>query len=294
MIWPQSLSKKIRTKVDLSGCTSFKIGGLAEYFFEPKNIQELRQALILAKRSGQRVFILGSGSNILVSDAGIDGLVIRLAGKNFKKSFSQGSCIIAGSGLKISALILFSKKKNLSGLEFLVGIPGTLGGCLIGNAGAWGKAIGDLVSEVGVLDYRGKFKLLQSKQFKFSYRKSNLNKYIIIWAKLKLQTVVKKVIVEKIKENLLRRKQSQGDNLPNAGCIFKNPADHFSAGRLIDACGLKGKARGKAVISKRHANFILNVGQAKSKDVLSLIRLTQKRVEKKFKINLEPEIKIWD
>jgi len=292
MLWPKSLSKKIKTKVNLTGYTSFKIGGQAEYFFEPKNLKSLQQVLVSAKQAGKRVFILGAGSNILVSNAGLDGLVIRLSSKDFKKCCCQGSCVVAGSGLKLNALISFSRQKNLSGLEFLVGIPGTLGGSLAGNAGAWGKTIGELVSQVGVLDYNGKLKLLAGKQLKFTYRKSNLNKYIIIWAKLKLQAAQKKVIVAKIEENLLRRKQSQGNSLPNAGCIFKNSACG-SAGRLIDNCGLKGKTRGGAVISKLHANFILNTGNAKSGDVLLLMDLMQKKVKKRFKINLEPEIKIW-
>ena len=293
MPWSESLSKKIKTKVNLAGYTSFKIGGQVEYFFEPKNLKSLQQVLVSAKQAGKRVLILGAGSNILVSQAGLSGLVIRLSSQDFRKCYCQGSCIVAGSGLKLNALISFSRKKNLSGLEFLVGIPGTLGGSLAGNAGAWGQSIGELVSQVGVLDYNGKLKVLANKQLKFAYRKSNLNKYIIIWAKLKTHTVQKKIIVAKINENLLRRKQSQGNSLPNAGCIFKNPACG-SAGRLIDSCGLKGKVRGKAVISKRHANFILNTGNAKSGDVLSLMELMQKKVRERFKINLEPEIKIWE
>lgn len=288
MHWP----KNLKTKVNLAGYTSFKIGGQAEYFLEPKNLEELRQALVSAKQAGKRVFILGAGSNILVSQAGLAGLVIRLSSKDFRKCSCLGSCVAAGSGLKLNELISFSRKKNLSGLEFLVGIPGTLGGSLMGNAGAWGKSIGELVKQAGVLDYNGKLKVLAGRQLKFAYRKSNLNKYIIIWAKLKLRPGNKKVITSKIRKYMLQRKQSQSNNLPNAGCIFKNPACG-SAGRLIDSCGLKGKSRGGAVISKLHANFILNTGNAKSQDVLSLIDLMQKKVKEKFKINLEPEIKIW-
>jgi UDP-N-acetylmuramate dehydrogenase len=292
MYWPKSLSKKIKTKTNLAGYTSFKIGGQAEYFFEPKNIKELQEALVSAKRAGKRVLILGAGSNVLISDTGIDALVIRLNSKDFKKSSCQGSSVVAGSGLKLNALISFSRNKNLSGLEFLVGIPGTLGGCLMGNAGAWGKSIGELVKQVGVLDYNGKLKILQSKQLKFAYRKSNLDKYIIIWCRLKLHTTQKKIIAAKIKEFLLLRRKSQNNHLPNAGCVFKNPGQG-SAGRLIDICGLKGKSKGQAVISKLHANFILNTGKAKSRDVLSLMDLMQKKVKRRFKLSLEPEIKIW-
>ncbi len=240
MHWPKSLSNQIKTKKNLSGYTSFKIGGQAKYFFQPQNLKSLQEGLVFAKQAGLPVFILGAGSNLLVSGAGLDGLVIRLNSKDFRKCFCQGSCLVAGSGLKLNTLISFSKKKNLGGLEFLAGIPGTLGGCLMGNAGAWGKSIGELVKQIGALDYNGNLKILGSKQLKFAYRKSNLNKYIIIWAKLKLQAAGKKAIVARIKAFLLQRKQSQSNNLPNAGCVFKNPAGD-SAGRLIDICGLKGK-----------------------------------------------------
>ncbi len=292
MRWPRNLNKAIKTKISLAGFTSFKIGGRAKYFFEPKNIKELQEVLVSAKQGGVRVFILGAGSNILISQAGLNGLVVKLSSKDFRKCHLQGSSVVVGGGLKLNELITFSKQVNLSGLEFLVGIPGTLGGSLLGNAGAWGKSLGELVEQVGVLDYNGKLKLLAGKQLKFVYRKSNLNKYIIIWARLKLHVAQKKMIANKINEFILRRKQVQGNNLPNAGCIFKNPVGG-SAGRLIDLSGLKGLARGGAVISRLHANFILNTGKATSGDVLSLMDLIQKKVKEKFKINLELEIKLW-
>ena len=292
MPWQKSLSKQIKTKTNLSGCTSFKIGGQAKYFFEPKNLKSLQAALVSAKGSGERVFVLGAGSNILVSDTGLDGLVIRLSSKYFRKCSVSGNCVVASGGLKLNVLILFAAKNNLSGLEFLAGIPGTIGGCLMGNAGAWGKAIGELVEQIGVLDYNGKLITLTSQQLRFAYRRTNLNKYIIVWVKLKLLRANKKVIALSIRKYLTLRKQTQSNSLPNAGCIFKNPLND-SAGRLIDACGLKGKINGGAVISKRHANFILNTGKAKCSDVLSLMDLIRKKVKAKFKINLKPEIKIW-
>ncbi|MDD5130093.1 MAG: UDP-N-acetylmuramate dehydrogenase [Candidatus Omnitrophica bacterium] len=292
MLWPKSLSKRIKTKVNLSAYTSFKIGGQAQYFFEPEGLKSLQQALILARHAGMRVFILGLGSNVLVSDAGLDGLVIRLNRKFFQKCICRGNFIVAGGGLKLNKLIVFSGKNKLSGVEFLTGIPGTLGGALLGNAGAWGQSIGALANEIGVLDYSGKFRILSGKQLKFSYRSSNLNKYVIIWARLRLLPGKKNEITAKIREYLRKRKQAQNNRLPNAGCIFKNPGKD-SAGKLIDACGLKGRRVGKAVISESHANFILNAKGAKSRDVLSLMDLIQKKVKEKFKVGLEPEIKIW-
>lgn len=292
MLWPKDLSKKIKTKIKLASLTSFKIGGPAKFFFEPADIKSLQRGLALAWHNGIKVFILGSGSNVLASDAGVDGLVIRLTAKVFRATHAQGTCIIAGSGLKLSQLILFAQKKGLTGLEFLAGIPGTLGGALAGNAGAWGRGIGELVKQVNVLDYRGILRTINYKELKFAYRESNLDKYIIISATLRLRGADKSLIAQKIKNYLLKRRKNQGDHLPNAGCIFKNPKRSF-AGALIDKCGLKGKTKGGASVSRVHANFILNSQQARSADVLSLMDLIEKKVKSKFKIKLKPEIKIW-
>jgi UDP-N-acetylmuramate dehydrogenase len=292
MLWPKNLNKEIKTGIKLADLTSFKIGGRARFFFEPRDLESLQEALACARRAKVKVFILGAGSNILANDSGIDGMVIKLSGRDFKGLDNQGACIRAGSGLKLNQLVLFAKDKGLSGLEFLAGIPGTLGGALAGNAGAWGRSIGEQVKEVSVLDYNGRMKLLAGRNLRFAYRKSNLNKYIILSAKLKLHAADKDRIAFKIKGYLLRRSKTQGNSLPNAGCIFKNPAK-FPAGKLIDACGLKGKTKGAAVISMVHANFILNLGKAKSRDVLSLMDLMRRKVRERFKINLQPEIKIW-
>jgi UDP-N-acetylmuramate dehydrogenase len=292
MLWPQNLNKKIKIKVNLARYTSFKIGGPAKFFFEPQSLRELQQALIFAKHAGIRVFILGAGSNILVSDTGLDGLVIKLSGRDFKQLYIKGACIVAGGGLKLSQLNLFAKNQGLSGLEFLIGIPGTLGGALVGNAGAWGQSIGGLVREVSVLDYKGRLKLLKAKSLKFAYRKSNLNEYIVLGAKLQLCTKAKDVIVARLKGYLAQRSKTQDKGVPSAGCIFKNPSQG-AAGRIIELCGLKGRVKGGAAISELHANFILNTGRANSRDVLSLMNLMRKEAKKRFQVNLEPEIKIW-
>jgi UDP-N-acetylmuramate dehydrogenase len=292
MLCPKSLSKKIRSKVKLSRLTSFKIGGPVRFFLEATDIEELQAALIWAKRARLPVFILGSGSNILVSDSGLNGLVIKLGGEFFKHIYRDRQCLEAGSAIQLNQLILYAKNNALSGSEFLAGIPGTLGGALAGNAGAWGKSIGDLVEEVRVLDYRGNPEILGPGELKFSYRRSNLHKYIILSARLKLGKGNKNIIGSNIREYLLRRNKTQSNNLPGAGCIFKNPTK-AAAGKLIDDCGLKGVSKGGAVISKVHANFILNKAKAGSGDVLSLMDLARRKVREKFKVNLEPEIKIW-
>jgi len=292
MLWPKNLNKSIRTNVKLAGLTSFKVGGAAKFFFEAKNIKDLREALVIAKSAGIPVFILGAGSNILVSDSGLDGLVIKLGGGFFKRAHGVGTFLEAGGALKLNQLILYAKNNGLSGLEFLTGIPGTLGGALAGNAGAWGKSISSQVKEVAVLDYNGKQKSLGPKELKFSYRKSNLNKYVIISCKLKLRSSDKHTIGLMMREYLLERNKVQNNNLPSAGCIFKNPGKN-TAGKLIDACGLKGRSKGGALIANFHANFILNKGKASSRDILFLMDLMQKSVKKRFEVNLEPEIRIW-
>ncbi|TRZ95980.1 UDP-N-acetylmuramate dehydrogenase [bacterium] len=292
MRWPKNLDEKIRLRVKLAGYTTFKIGGPARFFFEPDSLKELLEALAFAKNKGIPVVILGAGSNILVSDSGLDGLVIKLSGRDFKLLRINGVYMQAGCGLKLNQLLIGAKNKSLSGFEFLAGIPGTLGGALMGNAGARGKSIGDLVEELRVLDYNGKIKLLKKDQLKFSYRKSNLHKYIIVSAKLKLAPGKQDEIALLISQFLRQRARTQENNLPNAGCIFKNPTKAV-AGKLIEACGLKSKAAGGAVISKVHANFILNRGRAKSKDVLSLMHLMRDEVKRRFKVNLEPEIILW-
>lgn len=292
MLWPKNLNKKIKTKINLAKYTSFKIGGPALFFFEPKNLEILQEVLRCAKKAGIKIYILGAGSNILVSDTGIKGLVIKLSNDNFKFIQRKKSSLTVGSALRLNQLVAFTKNNTLSGLEFLAGIPGTVGGAIAGNAGAWGKEIGELVKEVSVLDYSGKLSILRKNKLKFAYRKSNLNKYVIIAAKLKLKKADKNNINFKVKEYLLKRNKTQCNRLPNAGCIFKNPSKN-SAGFLIDRCGLKGKIKGGALISKTHANFILNFRHSKSSDVMALMNLIQKKVKEKFKIILKPEIKIW-
>lgn len=290
MNWQRSL--KVKRNQLLRNKTTFRIGGRADFFSEPNDLGELNLIVSRAKENNIPVFIIGAGSNLLISDQGVRGLVIRLSSAYFRNISLKGSCIEAGSGIALAQLIQFAKDESLSGFEFLAGIPGTLGGALAMNAGCRGKSIGDLAREIEVLDYAGNIKRIKSQEIKFGYRKTNLGNYIILSAVLKLKRSSKEVILHNIKEYLLKRRDSQDLTFSNAGCIFKNPKS-LSAGRLIDFCGLKGKSMGGAIISEKHANFILNKGNAKAEDVLRLMSLIKARVRKKFRVNLEPEIKIW-
>ncbi len=291
MSWQKEL--RVKTNQPLKDKTTLKIAGPAEFFSEPKGLPELKLLINKAKENNLPLSIIGAGSNLLISDRGVKGLLIKLNSPHFKKISLKDNYIEAGSGVMLFKLIQCVRKKSLSGIEFLSGIPGTLGGALAMNAGCWGKNIGDLVEEVKVMDYKGKVRRLNKRKIKFGYRESGLGEYIILSAVLKLKRENTQAINRNIKDYILRRRNSQDLTFPSAGCIFKNPVSS-SAGRLIELCGLKGRRIGGASISTKHANFILNKGNAKSEDVLKLIRLARERVKKRFKVTLEPEIKIWE
>lgn len=292
MNWCGVLRGRIRKKEPLKKHTTFKVGGPAEFFFEPEDIRDLKSFISLVKRHGIGFRIIGAGSNILISDKGIKGAVLRLSSQAFKKISFNKTLVRVGAGKPLWELILECRKKGLSGLEFLVGIPGTAGGALLMNAGVKEKNIGDLVRNVTVIDRNGQVKILSLKKLKFGYRKSNLEKFIVLAASLKLVKKDRQAINENIKNMLDYRRRTQDYSYPSAGCVFKNPKGN-SAGRLIDLCGLKDKSINGAGVSKIHANFILNLNQAKSSDILRLIQLITNKVRSKFKITLEPEIKIW-
>jgi len=292
MHWWKSLKGKVKTREPLRDHTTFKIGGPARFFVEPKDIRDLRLLLYFKKRYKLPIFILGAGSNILAGDKGVKGVVLHLGSLYFKRVFFRNNFIEAGSAVLLSRAIRLSGERGLSGLEYLAGIPGSIAGALAMNAAVADKAIADLVENVTVMDYNGKVKVLHKKDLRFGYRKSNLTKYLILSVCLKLARKNKRRIQEEAMRRLRRRWLTQDLSLPSAGCVFRNPK-HDSAGRLIDLCGLKGKVAGGAAISLKHANFIVNAGRARAKDVLRLMDLAKKEVRKKFGIILEPEIKIW-
>ncbi|MGD0336484.1 MAG: UDP-N-acetylmuramate dehydrogenase [Candidatus Omnitrophota bacterium] len=292
MNWRRGLKAKVNKGEPLKNKTSFKIGGEARFFSSVRNENELKELIVASRRYKIPVFILGAGSNILVSDRGVGGLVIKLNSRVFKKVTFNKNLVTVGSGATLSEVIRKASALGLSGLEFLVGIPGTMGGAIIMNAGAWGKDIGNIIEKVKVMDYRGEVKFLDRGKIKFGYRDSGLGSYVILGAVLRLCRDRRANILRRIKENLDLRRNTQDNTKPNAGCVFKNPAG-MSAGKLIDLCGLKGKSSGGAAVSLRHANFILNKRNARSRDVLKLMDLIRAKVKRDFDIELKPEIKIW-
>lgn len=292
MNWPKNLKSEIKLAEPLKNKTTFKVGGPAKLFCAPRGLADLKLLIRAAKKNKLKIFVLGAGSNILVPDKGVEGLVLQLSSSYFKKISFRGNCLSAGAGLMLGRVVGAAKLKGLSGLEFLIGIPGTVGGALMMNAGAWGRSIGELIEAVEVIDFKGKVKLLKKRDIKFGYRSCGLGRCIILSARLRLDKKNKEELRQDLNRYLQARAKSQDSAFPNAGCVFKNPAGE-SAGKLIELCGLKGRKIGGASISRKHANFIMNKKNARSGDILSLMKLVKCAVKNKFKLNLEPEIKIW-
>jgi len=313
----KELGENLKFNEPLKKWTTFRIGGPAKYFFIAKNKEDLIKAIKTARQLKIPYFILGGGSNLLVSDKGFKGIVIKIQDSRFK---IQDSRIIASAGVKLAELVRTATEIGLAGLEWAAGVPGTLGGAISGNAG-WPsnrKNISAVVEKVEVLEIKGlrlKIKNFSNKDCQFRYRESIFKhkpNLIILSATLKL----KKWNKEKIKKNILEILRSRKDKIPSgfsAGCVFKNwkweigswkllkrfpqlqsfkESGIIPAGWLIEKSSLKGKKIGGAKISEKHANFILNEKEAKAKDVLSLINLIKKEVYKKFRIKLKEEIKL--
>lgn len=270
--------------------TSFRIGGPADYFCVAKDVGEIRQALAFAKEKKLPVSIIGAGTNFLVLDRGFRGLVIKIAG-GLQWVKIKANRAHVGAGVMLQRLIVSLARKGLGGMEFLAGIPGSVGGAVVMNAGAWGKEIAGCVEQIKVMDLKGEEKTL--RKIGFGYRKSRLqgSAWIVTEVVLKLRRKKRGAINKKIKEYLAKRRASQPLGIPNCGSIFKNPGNDF-AGRLIEHAGCKGMRVGDAQVSAKHANFIVNLGEAKAKDVIKLMTCVRKEVKDRFRIELEPEVKI--
>ena len=273
----------METNITLKDKNTFRVGGLARYYSFVNSKKELEETLLFAKKEKLPVFVIGEGSNLLISDNVFEGVVIKLNLKEMKK---EGNFFRVQAGVLLRELVLKAKEFNLGGLEWAVGIPGTLGGAIFGNAGAHKHSISELIKEVEVFDGE-KTRILKKEACEFDYRESVFKKnpnFIILSAILELKEGVSE---ELMKEYLAKRKLVKGFSI---GSIFKNPEGHF-AGKLIEDCGLKGKRIGDAMISEEHANWIINLGNAKSEDIEKLISLIKKKVKEKFNVELVEEIR---
>ena len=274
----------------MSGHTTLNIGGPADWYAEAANVEQLRALLKAARENGVPCQFIGWGSNLLVSDKGIPGLVIRLRGEFESVSFAGGQ-LRAGAGVFLPNLVKLCSDRGLGGVEPLVGVPGTVGGALVMNAGTSELEIGDVVKTVEVLDLQGNLELLRPKDLEFGYRRSSLEGRVICFATLELRPKDRDDITRTIQKLLEQRLKTQPVGSQNVGSIFKNPKGDFAA-RLIERAGFKGRRVGGAEVSAKHANFIVNAGGATAADVRALISAIQEAVQKMSGVLLETEIKM--
>lgn len=272
--------------------TSFKVGGPADIFIEPDDRAELVKAIKDLREQGVSYYIIGNGSNLLVSDKGLRGAVVKI-GEKFGSVSINNDIITAESGVLLSTLSKMAAREGLTGMEFASGIPGSLGGAVTMNAGAYGGEMKDIVEWVEILDQDLNIKRLKNDEMKFMYRKSIIEpgKHIVLRCCIRLKKGNKDEIDNKMAELAEKRKSKQPLHLPSAGSTFKRPEGYF-AGKLIEDAGLRGFSIGGAQVSTLHCGFVVNNGDATAKDVYDLIRHVQKTVFEKFNVMLEPEVKI--
>ncbi len=271
--------------------TTYGIGGPADLMIFPKSKQDLIKVVKIINENKLELTIIGSGSNVLVSDKGIRGAVISLK-NSLKKIEVSNNILYAECGTMLGKIVKHAVKNNLIGLENLNGVPGTLGGALIMNAGAWGGEISENLIHVELINSKNEINKILKKDLNFSYRESSFHKDdIFLSAKFNLKKADENIINENFVKAQTGRKKSQPLNQRSAGSLFKNPKN-YSAGKLLDDAGLKGHTIGDAKISEKHANFFINIGSATSNEMLQLIKKAHGEVMKRFKVNLSLEVKL--
>ena len=283
-------TSKIKTEEPMSKHTTFKVGGNAEIFVKIDEIQDLEYVLQIIKQENIPMYVIGNGSNILVKDNGIRGIVLSIEFDNIEIKENE---VIAGAGVKLIALSYKCAKCGLTGLEFASGIPGTIGGAVRMNAGAYGNEMSNVIVETVYMDMEGNIHTISNKEHDFSYRKSifSKNKNIILQTKLKLEKGDENEIKSKMDELKKSRDEKQPLEFFSAGSTFKRGED-FITSKLIDEAGLKGYRVGDAEVSTKHAGFIINKGNAKAKDILDVIEYVKTKVKEKFGKDIELEIEI--
>lgn len=287
--------ENIKLDEPMSKHTSFKTGGNAEFYLLINTENQIKRLLNYSKENDIDLYIIGNGSNLLVSDKGIKGIVARITFEDLAITENQGDIIVeAGAGIKVMALAQLLKNKGITGFEELSGFPGTIGGANYMNAGAYGKEMKDVIIETKALNKEtGNVEILKNEEQELKYRSSIFKnkKYIILQTVLRLQKGNTEEIEKKMTEYLMQRKEKQPLEYPSAGSTFKR-GDGFITAKLIDECGLKGYQIGGAQISEKHAGFIINKDNATTKDILDLIEYTKKKVFEKFGVQIEEEIEI--
>ncbi|WP_428912615.1 UDP-N-acetylmuramate dehydrogenase [Niallia sp. Krafla_26] len=283
----------VKLNEPLARHTTMKIGGPTDLFIEPSSIEGLEKTMKLISKAQVNWRAIGRGSNLLVSDKGIEGVVIKL-GNSLNQMNLDGTVLTVGAGYSLVALAMLISRKGLSGLEFASGIPGSVGGAVYMNAGAHGSDISNILTEAHILFNDGTLEWLSNEEMEFSYRTSVLQKKrpgIVVEARFQLKEGDKEQIVDVMQKNKDYRKVTQPYDSPCAGSIFRNPLPQY-AGKLIQDAGLKGHRIGGAQISDMHGNFIVNAGNAKAEDVLQLIQYVKKTIFEKYNVHLETEVEI--
>ncbi|AFS79033.1 UDP-N-acetylenolpyruvoylglucosamine reductase MurB [Gottschalkia acidurici 9a] len=272
--------------------TSFKIGGPVDFLITPGNMDEVYKSVKLCRDNNIDYMIIGNGSNLLVKDGGIRGVVIKIADKLNNIVIDEDRMIVEAGAL-LSTISKTALKNSLAGLEFASGIPGTIGGAMTMNAGAYGGEMKDITEKVKCIDRHGDIIELNNEEMNFGYRKSRVEEenLIVLEVEIKLRKSNYEDVKMHMDELNKKRTTKQPLNLPSGGSTFKRPTGYFAA-KLIEDCGLKGVTHGGAQVSDKHAGFIVNIDKATSKDVLNLIETVKKVVRDKFKVDLETEVKI--
>ena len=272
--------------------TTFRIGGPADLFLTVENLRQLREMAAACREQEIPMMFLGNGSNLLVSDKGIRGVVIRLAG-DFAKVAREGKTgICCGAGATLASACVFARDNDLTGLEFAWGIPGSAGGAAYMNAGAYGGEMKDVLRSCEDMTPDGKIEILSGEEMRLSYRRSAYTggENVILFLHMQLEKGHHSAIASQMEELMNRRREKQPYDMPSAGSVFKRPEGYF-AGTLIEQCGLKGKTVGGAQVSPKHAGFIVNTGGATCRDVQELIAMIQERVLRETGVQLECEVR---
>lgn len=289
-----AIIKKSRVKknVNMAKYTSFKAGGVATLLVSPKTEEELCNVMKVIFEENCEYFVIGNGTNILIRDGGFEGVIVHM-GESMDHIQRQGNFITAGGGTLLSSVAKQALNNGLGGIEFGGGIPGSIGGAVAMNAGAYGGEMKDFVTEVKAMDNRGNIFTIAKEQMGFSYRKSIFQEknYIVLETTLELKEEDRNVIKERMKGLAKQRNEKQPIKMPSAGSFFKRPEGTF-AGKLIEEAGLKGLKLGGAQVSDLHSNFIINTGTATATDIVNLMALVQSAVAENCGILLEPEVKI--
>lgn len=292
MNWWSEFANQIRRDVPLGPLTWFRLGGCSRFFFYPHSIEELARGLARAREEDVPVKVLGCGANVLIRDDGFDGMVVRLSHDEFKKQNWRRSSVSVGGGVDLMPFSRMCGDRGLSGMECMAGIPATMGGAICMNAGGPAGELGRVVRRIHLVSPEGEIETWSHDRIRFGYRRCELDGRIVVAVDLQLEQDDPRRLRKAYDEQFERKQKTQPLSQRSAGCIFKNPP-HASAGALIDQAGLKGQRHGAAMVSHRHANFIVAQQGATTADVRRLIDKVRERVRDYFGVSLETEIDIW-